>query len=456
MRLIRTGAYPFWAYGFVGALVGATTIVDWRLGLLAFGVVVLGLLLALDFSALFLLFLLTIFVDRSPVSVHGTYVRLYMLLAAVLVARWLPSRSRIRWHPVLTVILLWWLTYFLAIIRAPSLIDFWKVVGGEAFLVTVAVFVVSYLSTQTEYYRRRAISFVVYGGLIVVASGYLQLAGAPLFHLSVQQVSGFVRPFGLMREADWYGTVCAYTGLLLTWVLLFARIDIVSARVAWWGLVASTLGNGLSLSRASWLAFGVGLLVLLAARHRQRPLMNYSVVGILTVVGSVLLLSGLAVALMSPATVHEIWVRINPATVLTANANAGYSHVYAIDLMIYLIRAHPLTGWGAGAMAVFSQNRGFDLMFAGGGQINSGSGSANVLLNQWVESGAIGLALLLAWIVMLFKMKVSRDGWVFKVVLGALLVNFLFSNGIDFGFVWVTVALILSHGVAPVSRVEKG
>ncbi len=424
----------------MGVLVGALTAADRLAAFASVAVLGLGVALAAPLNSLFFGFVAVAFIDVSPITIHGTYLRLYQVLAPILILRWALTRPHLTRNRVFVGLGLWWLAYWPAYGRVIDHAAFWTVVLGEAFLIVVTYFVYQFLTARSAAFRIAAFRMLIWGAIIVVLSGLIQVA-LPIHGLHEQMAGGILRPSGFMREADWYGTVCTYAALVLIWVLLFEKYNVVSRSVARIALSMAIVGDLLSLSRASWLGLAVGGAGLLWwwRRDRHNPILARLVLAF-----SLVCLLGLAVTLMFPSVSLHFWARINPATALSASSSAGYSHLYAVELMWSLIRRHVLTGWGAGQMAYFSRDAFYRQLFAGGGAINTGDSSANFVLNQWFESGLVGLMLMAGWMTAIFKTPTVAEGTILKIVLVALLINFLLSNGINFGFVWITIAFILS------------
>lgn len=400
------------------------------------GVVIAGVmcaLLALNRRFLLGATALLIFIDRSPITVHGTYVRAYMPFAALFILStiWFAFRT---WKPYYTWVLIWLLAYLPALASHPIMSDYKQVVIGEVFLVGMFIAVDAWVSRMDHAERHRLLGLLWASGCIVVASGWGQL----LIHLAHHQ---FIRPFGFMREADWYGTVCA-----VIVVLGLVRATSGGRRSGWLlaALAAAALGLVLSESRAAALQAFVGILWIMRGRIRVNRAALWRVAA-----WSIWSL-GVFLPLFywsDPSLFAHIWNRIDPHTALTSSYSAGYSHVYAYRLMIYLIKKKPMFGWGAGMINYFSQEPAFRLLFAGGGQINTGHGSANLFLNEIVEAGFVGMAAMISWM-WSFARRIDRRHVLWVVLIG-LVIDYQFSNGIDFGFNWLILGLLGGMSYTP-------
>jgi len=388
--------------------------------------------------------LLLLFVDRSPLQFHGSYLRFYMLPAVAFIIRqaWQLASSKERRPPYLGYMWLWIGAYIPSIILRPVIpgtnpaqpvpfTDWAQVVFGEVFLVLLCGSIHAYVARLGDVERRRLQWNLWRGGVLVVVSGFVQLA--------IALARGHaLRPYGLMREPDWYGTVCAIIAVLsAAWQARGTYRSQWLVPVYW----MSFGGMVLSLSRASYLQWFVGMLYLWRQRrHKNTNLKPLLVTAYVLAACVIIAVCAYSLSGSVPSFLPPLLSRLDPHTTLVAASNAGLSHLYAIRLMAYLIHQRPLSGWGPGVMAIAAWVPAFRLAFAGGGVINAGRGSANLFFNEATEAGLVGLVLMLAWMRKI-RQSVDKANPLWWVLVG-LLVDFQFSNGIDFGFPWVILGLL--------------
>lgn len=192
--------------------------------------------------------------------------------------------------------------------------------------------------------------------------------------------------------------------------------------------LVSVLGLIMSLSRAAWLTAAVGLMcVTVVSWGKLKKERRRRIVSAVIVISLFGILALLLLFLIDPNPLVQIWSRTDPFTMMQASYGAGSSRLYAISLMEYLIQKHPLFGWGAGSMGYFSNLPLYQQIFAGGGEINAGHGSANWILNTLVEEGIVGFVPVFLWVFILFFRRTTSRGVMFRILFTSSLATGLIS-----------------------------
>ncbi|GMA28063.1 hypothetical protein GCM10025874_13160 [Arenivirga flava] len=84
-------------------------------------------------------------------------------------------------------------------------------------------------------------------------------------------------------------------------------------------------------------------------------------------------------------------------------------------------------------------------IYAGGGELNTGRGSTNLLLTNLYDLGVVGLLLVVALIVSLIvgTRGVAMPQVVARAILLVALIQFMASNGFRLGIFWALMAVVI-------------
>lgn len=424
----------------VGA--GAAVTVGRVPAIVLLGVMGIAAVWALDEpQAVLYLILAVIFIDRSPVVVHQSYVRLYQVMAIPILMKWVALRVSRRERPIVPKgwvwALLWIGSFFFAWPVLISRTEFFVELLGMTFLLAIQIVV---FDTIERYgIRDRAFLMLTYGAILVMLSGMGQYLLFLAHILHPETFGGFVRPYGLMREPDWYGVESGITLLLL----IFQK-DRFSPRTYGVFVFLAIVGVVSSLARASWLSSAVALLVLaLVPGPQQVEARRIVGMGIKAVA---LMMAGLCVF-----DLHELLrviARVSPINLGiggTARLYAEYawaSRLASIKLMQVLIGLHPWFGNGAGVMGKLSLLPSIQNLYSGGGQLNTGRATTNIFLGQAASVGIVGTIPFVVWFIQgIVRGFRNPNGPIFGAILLLCAVDFEFNSGIGYGFFWVFMGL---------------
>ncbi|MDA8193873.1 MAG: hypothetical protein M0Z53_07745 [Thermaerobacter sp.] len=419
---------------------GAVAVGGWAGGGMLAALSGVGLVCAVDEPTSVLLFVLAlIFVDRSPVVVHQSYVRLYQIFSLPICVKWallrIGRRERVIVPRGWLWPLLWIATFGLAWPHLISRTNFFVELVGMGYLLLLGVVVGDVVARH--HILTQAVDAMTWSGLLVTGSGLVQY-GLFLAHvLHPVTYGGFVRPYGFMREPDWYAVVCG-----LTVVLLLHRRTRWPPGVYRALLVAAVAGLLASLARAAWLATAAAVLVLALAPGPDRTAARRLIAAVvLSLAGGAVLLS-----LVDGGLMMKLLGRLTPlasgqaAAAHELAAQAWASRLGSLQLMWSLFTIHPWTGNGAGVMGKLSLAVSMDRLYAGGGALNTGRAAANVFLSQMASVGVAGLVPFLLWLGSALRGGFRQGTWL-GAVLVLCLIDFQFNSGTGFGFFWVFMAL---------------
>ncbi|MHB1610562.1 MAG: O-antigen ligase family protein [Sulfobacillus sp.] len=393
-------------------------------------------------QAVIILILGVIFIDRSPIVIHQSYVRLYQIFSIPIVARWMGLRlvqgEKIRFPKGAIWAGLWVASFVMAYPILVSRTEFFVEFLGMAYLLFLQIVVCDVIIRYDCW--SSSLWAITISGLIVVVSGLLQYPLLITHILHTVTYGGFVRPFGLMREPDWYGVASGITMLLV----IHHRKRF---RSAWYKMFVfgCLFGVLASLARASWLSLGISLIVLAAMTGPdQQVAMNYIKYGLWAVLGMGVLLTAIDLHL-----VVEVIARFSPVSIGVANQShvlaleAWDSRLASIRLMMFLIHLHPWIGNGAGIMGKLSNLPSIQSIFAYGGQLNTGRATTNVILAQLASVGIIGTVPFVIWLgnALVYGLKKSQGSPIIGVILILCLVDFQFNSGTGYGFFWIFMGM---------------
>lgn len=400
----------------------------------------LALLSVIDEQWAVLVFVLgLIFVDRSPIMIHQSFVRLYQVFSLPIIGKWVivrvVRRESIYWPRGWHWPLLWMTSFWLAWPHVISHSNFFVEVVGTLYLWVLGIVVFDVI--RRHRLEQKAVTALSWSGIVVTLSGLVQYAlfFAHILHPSLY--GGFVRPYGLMREPDWYGVVSGITILLI----LHER-----RKFGKWGArllaAAAVVGLLASLARASWVATAVAVAILALWPGPDRvPARRLIVAVIISLIAMTMI-----VAMVNMPLFMRLAGRLTPvssgqaASAHVLAQQAWASRVGSIRLMWELFLQYPLVGAGAGVMGKLSLAASMDRLYAGGGTLNTGRAAANVILSQLASVGIVGLLPFAAWFVSSVKKGLRFSPWLGSALI-LCLVDFQFNSGTGFGFFWVFMVL---------------
>ncbi|MDP9736947.1 O-antigen ligase family protein [Curtobacterium sp. 260] len=381
--------------------------------------------------------------DGLAIGVAGTGLRAYMPFAALTIIGGFFVRSASgmgsRALPVLAVFTL--LTG-LSIIWSDFVTDTLQVAAGQLFLLLWCWSIVrlcrSGAITVEQVGMWLLLGLMTSAG-IAVLQVLLSFAG---FDTGVWASVGVAwpRPNGLTREPVW-GALNASLGLGLAFYRL-RSVKLVAA-CALFGIVLM-----LTFSRAAFVSVllaGAVVLVMRSRQHADRRLRLGGWVLAACTIGAPALL---VVSQLLPS---SLWARLDVIGALGgANAQVDQgslrSRLGVQQLILDKWTEAPVLGRGAGAIADASEDPLNRLVYAGGGELNSGHGSTNFLLSNLYDLGFIGALLGVGVYIALalVALRSSRQTLVPSFLIIVILMQFLFSNGFRLGIAWVVFAFVIA------------
>ncbi|MGV2623094.1 UNVERIFIED_CONTAM: O-antigen ligase family protein [Halobacillus marinus] len=416
------------------------------------GALCIPFLLMLPVDRFLLLIALCIFIDRSFLSVGGSYIRIYQVLFLFLTLKFaleMVYQKREVYHtPLFLLINLWVGSYFLSYFHVLNYTDFWTVVIGQLFLNLFFFLSVQVIYDKGEPFFQKIVKYSILSGVIVAAVGLLQMAGFFVgldIGISHYEHIGIPRPSSFAHEPDWYGLFCGYAAAWLLVLYLYNHTALFSQWFIRISLVLTCLGVLVSMARAAILALAVAGLFLFFVTKGKR-LVRFT---ILTAIGGMILAGGVFVT--HPEIGTSVYQRMNPLTSLETDSGAADSRVASIQMMVDHIVLHPIVGNGSGGMAELSQMQEMRDKYIHGGELNEGKGNANIFLTVLFDTGVIGLViflLIIGRLVQMMREMYSKQDFIPLGLAAAsvvILVDFNFNNGFRMGFVWFHLAMIAAY-----------
>jgi O-Antigen ligase len=399
-----------------------------------------------------------IFIDISPVVFAGSYIRLHQLLFLIYLLQFaflVVKTKQIQLDVPLKWPLFFWIgTFFLSYFHALSKHDFWVIIIGQTYLYVFYLVIYNHVTQLKPLEYEKIIKIFINSGVFIAFLGLLQW---PLLKMGVMDNHynnlGVPRPSSLLREPDWYGLTCVYFAILLL-TFQINKDKIIKFKKT--KFLICFLGAVLSLSRASWLSFIVGIMVLflLAKTINKIRLIKFS-----SIILSATVFIALSLYLFVPELFEVLYNRINPQTSLMTDDGAANSRLASIQIMKDFIRYHPFVGNGVGGMNWISQTD-YIINDYIDGEINGGRGNANIILTSLFDSGIIGttflVSFLIGYIVILMRAYKGTKNYIilgFLVSFVLLLTDFMFNNGIRFAFVWFHLGISLAF-IANINKKE--
>jgi len=348
-------------------------------------------------------------------------------------------------------LVLWYASYFLSALHLVSPSDFVIVLVGQAALFTVCGLFSHMKSDGTINRAERLFQYVLCAMVVI---GCIQLilyysVGSTWGISHVNHGVGMPRMCGLSREPDWYGLLCTVCSLYLIFLKLEGKSlmgqvqDSVMLGIAVTMLV-------LSLVRAAWVGFGVGVFVLsfcridsAAKRRLSRGIVKLLAIGVVIIVFS---------SVAFPKQLAAILTRLDIRQWVTADGGASNTRIDAMEIAITYFRRHPFTGNGVGGLNAITGDS--DLLASMGYiyEVNAGRGGANIVVTSLFDVGIIGTIFLMAFVVRLLRelfnaYKHTGDIKFFEyfIILVALLVDFQFNNGMRQTYVWAIIGIAIAR-----------
>ena len=384
------------------------------------------------------------FLDVSPISYGGSFVRIYQFASLLLPFCLISSADGARQNKISPMVGLFLLLNTLLVVLSLewtiSRRDTIHVSLGQCYLLILLGLVVILLARNVITVERTLAALLVgcticsltamvqFGlSLIGVERGVLHVVGIP-----------WARPSGLMLEPDWSGLVAGMGFLLAT---LGPRPTV--ARRRRWGSIAFAVAAvinvgviGLTAVRSVAVALIVTAVGLSLMRGVPRQVRKTSA-GILLV----LVLGGAALFILAPSTA----ARYDPRHITegVVDQGAANSRLGSLRLIQDQGPDRLWRGHGAGSINYASSLPENALKYGGGGVLNGGHGSTNLFATNFYDLGLPGLTTMfiavMAWLWKSFKIRVRQP---ILLALSLFLVTaFQLTNGFRFGFVWILLAV---------------
>lgn len=415
-------------------------------GLAAAAVLVIGW----PFSAVAVLIVAPLFthyrIDVAAISVRPEHVAV-MVVAIAGGVQLFVQRGRLRWPAAVWLALGWWAAnlvagIFFSPLRASGLQNGLRV-GAS---VVAFVLILNLIPDRRQWWW--AVWLFLGMGVAEAAYGIVARALYPMgVNLGVQVAWNFTEPipFGTFEEGNLFGSHVA------SWALVLLMLVLVSGALAWSvrrrvvlvvGLLVLLLGLYLSLSRAAWLMFAAGAVVVWVVYRRERWHQGNRLLLALTAIPFVILLV-LAVVPFLPSS----WPFADRLqSFLSLSSDATFSaRLSDWSLALRDWQRQPLTGWGPGSFADIH-----GLLRARPAWIS------NLSLRLVQETGFIGLVLFTAFVAALLLPAVGVARRQERLddrsaLLGLIIAYFLLlviayqsTDGIWLAASWVNAGLIAS------------
>lgn len=416
------------------------------------GIAIIPFFMVIPINKFLILIALFIFIDRSFVSIGGSYVRLYQILFLIMTMKFVLEivyhQRPIYKTPLFLIMNLWVASFFLSYTHVLNYVDFWTVVIGQVFLNFFFFMVVQVTYEKGLTFFHEVLKYSILSGFIVAFVGLLQWIG---FFLGIEvgvshyEEIGIPRPSSFAHEPDWYGLFCAYSASWFLVLYLLNNRTVFSIKFTQVAMIICFLGVFISMARASILSLAIAI-VFIFYLTKSLKLIKLSIVTILLFS---VMIGGLFI--VDKDIGISIYERINPSTSLETDSGAANSRVAAIQMMLDHIPLHPIVGNGSGGMATLSQMQEMRDKYIYGGELNAGKGNANIFLTLMFDGGVIGTSLFLILIfqvIYMIKKTFSSSSYVslgFAASSLLVLIDFNFNNGFRMGFVWLHLGLIVAY-----------
>lgn len=290
--------------------------------------------------------------------------------------------------------------------------------------------------------------------LPVVAYGWMQAGGLdPVSWEGFRE--GFMRPFATLGNPIFLGAYCATVGII---ALALGSLSSTRWRWAWSSLAGIHVGLlVLAATRASWIAFVAGLLVLLVLAARQKTLRRTMTPVAAMVLVAIGVVASADLVSRETSAPNQVTSAANSLSSIQGERNAGRLAIWEIACAV--IRDHPVIGIGPDEMyLVFNDYRtqAYDLTE---GEERLADKPHSSVLEYAVETGVPGAVLFVALVVWVLTRALwrqwrhpgTRDPIDLALALGAL-VYFVQSlvtvNAIGVDALWWTILGLSAMGKA--------
>lgn len=417
------------------------------------GVIAALIFFLIPLRIIFSLVSLTIFIDVSPISLFGSYLRISQILYLFFFIRLLfnaaiKSNLKSSAFPLKKTLILWYGSLLLAWNHLLSKTDLTVILIGQGYLYLLFYGIFYYYNSQSIEIQINGIRLFIIGGIAIVLIGVLEL---PFIQVGIiegyDRGIGTLSPSSLMREPDWYGMVAMYIGLFLI-SLIVTKSNVLKIKNMRLIFMLCCFALIISMARAAIIAFLIGMVVLyLFSDKKTKAKFIKSFLALVIV-----LVLGFSFFYAFNAEKSQVLLdRFNPATTLNNDNGAANSRIASIQVMLYFIKQHPWTGNGAGGMVAVGSMTDLVRQFIDG-DINAGRGNANLILTSLFDSGIIGTFFLLIALGIYFKKmyqryKETKDPIILALLITfiALFTEFMFNNGIRFSFFWFHLAISFGY-----------
>ena len=313
------------------------------------------LLLGWPFSGVAILIIAALFTryrfDVGPVSVRFEHIAV-LAVAGIAVVQQAVHRGRIRFPLAAWFALFWWLMNLISAIffssYPPSTV---QNAARLALVVLTFVLVINLIPNRQQWWW--AIGLFVIAGVAEAAFGIVARVLFPFgINLGVQVSWNFSEPipYGTFEEGNLFGSHIASWALMLSMLILASDLWRPTRQQFWrlLGLAILLLGLFLSLSRAAWLMFAAGaVLLLIFYRRNSWHQVNWGLFLILVAPFTILFLLSIAPFLPSS------WPFVDR---LQSFLYLSTDETFSARLTDWSLAWHdwlqqPLTGWGPGSFA---------------------------------------------------------------------------------------------------------
>ncbi|WP_284231264.1 O-antigen ligase family protein [Arenivirga flava] len=384
--------------------------------------------------------------DSVGVAIGNINVRFYMIPATVVLVAAIirPTGKNSKWPLTLKVLAVYTLLCVGSIIWSYSPSDTAQASFGQLFLLLwlIAVF---------RLYREDRFSFeefcrwLLYGCFASSAVALLQVLAAAALGTDLgvwfSQNVPWPRPHGLTSEPVWAALV-ASIGFFMS-PLARKRSNSFALMVVFGSVLV------LTFSRAALAAVAAVLLLGLARKLFFSESLAATGKSIAAVLAAPIVLIPIFFLLLEvlPSEALRRLDIVRALGVDGASADQGSlaSRLGVQDLILDYWGRHPILGHGVGSLAPLAEDPLMRQIYAGGGELNTGRGSTNLLLTNLYDLGVVGLLLVVALIVSLIvgTRGVAMPQVVARAILLVALIQFMASNGFRLGIFWALMAVVI-------------
>lgn len=406
---------------------------------------------SMDYILYFIAF--TILIDRSPISITGSYVRLYQVASGIFILAVMYliyiKELKVKINKLTSILILWFLALIISGANAIFKDSYLKAIIGQLYL--LILFYVSYIYIMKRHkIIEKIYKLTIYGLFVGVIIGIIQFLFFTFFKINIgvtHMYLGLARPIGLMRETNWYAMVSLLASLPIM-VHYFSQRYFVSRKVDLILFSLSLLGMFLSMTRTAFLAFGLIYIVAYLLLGFNKEMLKFALV----TAGISIIIIG-AMYMSNPIKMQNYINRLNPFSTKETDHGALDSRTATIKLSIDQFKKHPVIGNGAGTIGELANIQEIRDKYANGGELNTINAGPNIIVNAFYESGIIGGVIFIYFFIIIFKDLINlftnnrKDIYciISIVVFGGMLLFSMFNNAIRFGAFWFIISLITSY-----------